>query len=422
MYRLALIVISAFALMPSPAWAKDSKAAVWIVSQLSGDARIVRNGLQPAALKANARLSPGDMVVTGASGRATLVHGADYIVIAPRTEMRLPTEAQPTGFTRVIQNLGTMLFKVQHTGVPHFAVDTPMLAAVVKGTTFTVVVDQNRSAVQVIQGVVQVRAAEGGMSRLVEGGRTVFVNRSDPARLIEADSPAAAAPTSTSVRITGTSGPSVATIAALTNGLVRPGAAVSKPTLQATSATATAGTKSTDDVLGSMLAPVTEPVTDTAAAVSPVSQPIADAADPVTGPVTQPVSDGIDAVAAPATQAVTDVADTVTAPVTQVVDSVTAPVTQVVDTVTAPVTQVVDTVTAPVTQVVDTVTAPVTDVVNTVVAPLTQPVTDVVNTVVAPVTQPVTNVVNTIVPPVTQPVTNVVDAVVAPLTNLFGGH
>src|SRR5437868_4865768 len=86
------------------------------------------------------QLSPGDELVTGATGRATLVKGADYIVVAPRSQLRVPTTAEPTGFTRVIQTLGTLLFKVQHTGVPHFAVDTPMLAAVVKGTTFTVTV------------------------------------------------------------------------------------------------------------------------------------------------------------------------------------------------------------------------------------------------------------------------------------------
>ena len=65
-------------------------------------------------------------------------------MVAPRSELRLPAAPQPSGFTRVVQTLGTMLFKVRHTGTPHFAVDTPMLAAVVKGTTFTIVVDKDR--------------------------------------------------------------------------------------------------------------------------------------------------------------------------------------------------------------------------------------------------------------------------------------
>jgi hypothetical protein len=123
----------------------------------------------------------------------------------------------------VIQNLGTLLFKVQHTGIPHFAVDTPMLAAVVKGTTFTVVVDQNRSAVQVIQGAVQVTAITGGMREIVEGGRTVFVNHDNPKLLLDADKPAPTTPTrsSTSVTISAAGDAPLATIASLTGGLVR---------------------------------------------------------------------------------------------------------------------------------------------------------------------------------------------------------
>src|SRR3954453_13873984 len=187
MYRLALVFLSTLFLFASPALAKDGQPHPWVVSQLSGDARVVHGGLQPASLKANAILTPGDLIITGPTGRATLSNEADYIVIAPRSELRLPTAQQPNGFTRVIQNLGTMLFRVQHTGVPHFAVDTPMLAAVVKGTTFTVIVDQKRSAVQVTQGIVQVTAVEGGMSRLVEGGRTVFIDQRNPMELLNAD-------------------------------------------------------------------------------------------------------------------------------------------------------------------------------------------------------------------------------------------
>src|SRR5918993_1094483 len=115
MYRLALIVFSAFFLFTSPATAKGRAQHLWVVSQLSGDARVVRGGLQPASLKANSALAPGDVVITGPPGRAPLARDADYIVIAPRSELRLPAAAQPNGFTRVIQNIGTMLFRVQHT-------------------------------------------------------------------------------------------------------------------------------------------------------------------------------------------------------------------------------------------------------------------------------------------------------------------
>jgi hypothetical protein len=223
MYKLAFAAISLFFLTSGSATAAGSQQDKWVVTQLSGDARVVHPGAQPASLKVNNLLAPGDMLLTGPSGRATLVHGADYIVVAPRSELRLPTTPEPSGFTRVVQNLGTLLFKVKHTGIPHFTVDTPMLAAVVKGTTFTVVVGPDRSAVQVIDGKVDVSALEGGMSRLVEGGRTVFVNRSNPRLLLDADKPvpASGSPSSTSVSVSAAGSSPLDAISQLTGGLVR---------------------------------------------------------------------------------------------------------------------------------------------------------------------------------------------------------
>jgi hypothetical protein len=223
MFKLALAFVSLVFLTANPALAAPSPQSNWVVTQLTGDARVVHPGAQPASLKVNNRLAPGDTLMTGPTGRATLVRGGDYIIVAPRSELRLPSTPQPSGFTRVIQNLGTLLFKVQHTGIPHFAVDTPMLAAVVKGTTFTVVVDGQRSAVQVLQGVVQVSAIDGGMSRMVEGGRTVFVNHDRPRMLLDADRPAAPikAPSSTSVSVSASGESPLSAIAALTGGLVR---------------------------------------------------------------------------------------------------------------------------------------------------------------------------------------------------------
>jgi FecR protein len=223
MHKLALIFASLLLLIGTPATAAAAGQNNWVVTQLSGDARVLHPGAQPASLKVNGQLTPGDTLLTGPSGRATLVRGGDYIIVAPRSELRLPASPPPAGFTRVIQNLGTLLFKVQHTGIPHFAVDTPMLAAVVKGTTFTVVVDQQRSAVQVIQGSVQVTALDGGMSRIVEGGRTVFVNHDSPKTLLDADkaAPAPTAPAATRVTVSAAGAAPLQAIATLTGGLVR---------------------------------------------------------------------------------------------------------------------------------------------------------------------------------------------------------
>jgi FecR-like protein len=260
MYKLALIFLCSFFVVLSPAAASGAQDK-WTVTQLSGDARVVHPGLQPASLKVSAQIVSGDILITGATGRATLVRGADYIIIAPRSELRLPATAEATGFTRVVEELGTMLFKIQHTGIPHFAVDTPMLAAVVKGTTFSITVDQNRSAVQVIQGAVQVTAVVGGMSRIVEGGRTVFVNHADPTTLLDADKPAppTSAPSSNSVNVLAADDNPIASVSQLTQGLVRVEADSPQTPARAVDATLQSNTTVT------AVSPTSTPATDTSA-------------------------------------------------------------------------------------------------------------------------------------------------------------
>jgi hypothetical protein len=359
MHRLALIFFSAIFLFAGPAFAKNGPQHPWVVSQLSGDARVVHGGLQPASLKVKAILTPGDLILTGPTGRATLSNDADYIVVAPRSELRLPTAQQPKGFTRVIQNLGTMLFRVQHTGVPHFAVDTPMLAAVVKGTTFTIIVDRNRSAVQVTQGVVEVSAIDGGMKQLVEGGKTVFINRSDPKTIIDADSQPAKASTTTSaaVKVSGSRPVSLASITSLTGGLIR----------------AEATPRSSSSQASTVAAPATAPVT---APVSNVS-----AASSLTPGPTDPVLDIVQAT----------------------VPAVTDPVADILQTT------------------VPAVTEPVDDIVQTTVPAVTEPVVDIVQTTVPAVTQPVVDIVQTTVPAVTQPVVDIVQTTVPAVVTVLGG-
>src|SRR5215213_9139407 len=397
MQRLILIVLSAFFFVATPAFAKDS-GGNWIVSQRSGDVRVVHRGLQQASVRANTSLSPGDVVMTGATGRATLARGADYIVVAPRSELRLPAEAQPGGFTRVVQRLGTLLFKVKHTGVPHFAVDTPMLAAVVKGTTFTVIVDKDRSAVQVIEGIVQVEATDGGMQKLVDGGNTVFIDRNNPRQLLFATphtlGPVGAA-TGTAVRINGSGDESVSEIASLTTGLVRaepvPVPAVA-PTQLAVLVNASAPLTAVGTVNPDPAAQTLSPTGD--GGVTVTVPPATTIVDPLVTPVVAPV---VGSVVAP----VASVIAPIVAPVTAVIAPVVAPVTSAVAPIVAPVTAVVAPVVAPVTAVVAPVVAPVTSIVAPIVAPIAPviaPIVAPIAPVIAPIVAPIAPIIAPILP------------------------
>lgn len=322
--RTLQIIVAIVLFFATPAMAKDG--GQWIVAQKSGHVQVIRAGLQPASVQLRAALSPGDLIATGADGRAMLTRGDDYVIVAPASRLLLPQQqAQQNGFTRLIQQMGTMLYKVRHTGTPHFAVETPMLAAVVKGTSFTVIVDKDRAAVQVTEGLVEVSSAAGNARRLVEGGVTVYVGRERPTEIIEMkpgatiESPSSGNGETSAVRIDSSGEVPLSAITNLTAGLiseatVAPIAAVAKPA-------PTAGLPSTP-VTGS-LEPVVGEVED---AIAGVTDPVVEIVDPVVAPVVEPVVEIVETVVPPVVEPVVEVVETVVIPVVE-------PVVQIVETI-----------------------------------------------------------------------------------------
>ena len=111
--------------------------AGWSISEASGPVTIARAGISKVATRGSA-VTPGDVVTTGRGGRAVLVRGTEFMMVAPASQLRLPAEEQATGVTRVIEEFGNVVFMIKKKMTPHFEVRTPYLAAVVKGTTFSV--------------------------------------------------------------------------------------------------------------------------------------------------------------------------------------------------------------------------------------------------------------------------------------------
>lgn len=357
--KILQISVGAVALMASPAMAKDGPAR-WTVTQASGDVRVVRNGLQPASLQVRASLAPGDVVATGATGRVVLVRGGDYVVVAPGSRLHLPKE-ETSGFTRLLQQVGTMLYKVQHTGVPHFEVKTPLLAAVVKGTSFTVVVDDKRAAVQVTDGLVEVSSADGAARQLVEKGVTVYVGHDRPGAIVTVgpQTKIEPSPSTESVKVESSGEVTVAAIADLSGGLVT--AKTVAPTVGTGGQTVAGGlsvssaltVEATKPVVNALLAPVMD-VVKTAPVGSPVTPVLEVAASPV---VTSPVVVATPVVTTPpaivATPVVTATPVIVPTPIVTVTPVVVATPVVTAPVVTSPV------VTAPIVTATPVVTAPV---------------------------------------------------------------
>lgn len=162
--------------------AASAQVPGWKVSEVSGDVRLVENGRARTATR-GALLNSGSTIATGTNARAVIVRGEEFVVISPRTQLRVPAAEAPNRIMQLIEDFGTAVFKIKKKSTPHFGVQTPYLAAVVKGTTFTVTVGPEGGSVQVTEGSVEVSTLDGGARDLVRPGTIAQVGASDLYRL-----------------------------------------------------------------------------------------------------------------------------------------------------------------------------------------------------------------------------------------------
>ena len=146
--------------------------ANWEIRNVSGEAQFIDQGQAPASAAVGIKVDSGDVIKTGATGHVVLARGDERITVSPSSEMGLPVENSGPFATQILQNLGTILLKVQKQPNQHFEVKTPFMAAVVKGTTFTVSVSDAGAAVHVVEGAVQVADLSGRQVQLVRPGQT----------------------------------------------------------------------------------------------------------------------------------------------------------------------------------------------------------------------------------------------------------
>jgi hypothetical protein len=162
--------------------AQGAAGAEWRLVEVSGPVRVAAPGREAAVATSGQVLPVGTNVTTGGGGRAALMNGAQRVVVGPNSRMTVAPDSS-NAMTRVMQDLGSILFQVDKKPSQHFRVETPLLAAVVKGTTFTVTVGPQSDAVHVAEGLVEVRASNGGAVQDVPAGATGVVSRADPQAL-----------------------------------------------------------------------------------------------------------------------------------------------------------------------------------------------------------------------------------------------
>ena len=100
-----IIAIVALFMLSTPAVA-GTKA--WQISESTGAVSIESNGHVRDAARGMA-LKAGDAVSTGASGRAIIVRGGEYVIVSPKSRVRITKPEESGAITQIFQSIGSAL-------------------------------------------------------------------------------------------------------------------------------------------------------------------------------------------------------------------------------------------------------------------------------------------------------------------------
>jgi hypothetical protein len=126
----------------------------WTAGKLRGHV-LVSAGGQWVPLQRGQTAADRQYVRTMADGAVEFTRNGETIALSPNTQVEISEQAAGR-YTVVAESFGQVSIADNHTALPHFAVNTPYVAAVVKGTVFTVISRPGGSQVLVDRGEVNV--------------------------------------------------------------------------------------------------------------------------------------------------------------------------------------------------------------------------------------------------------------------------
>jgi hypothetical protein len=123
------------------------------------------------------------LIKTTNTARVTFARGEELIELGPSTQVQIMDESGRRPFTTVRQFRGTVAIEAEVQDVQHFAVATPYLVAIVKGTRFVVTSSSSASKVLVSRGAVSVVGLESATETLIGVGQSASTRGTAPLRV-----------------------------------------------------------------------------------------------------------------------------------------------------------------------------------------------------------------------------------------------
>lgn len=161
-HRRALMALAALLAICFAPMAGQAQERTWKVTKWSGAVTWTTAAGQTSTTLDGAMVGPGDRLTTGANGRVMMARGSDALVMSENSTLQIPLSEIAGSTPTVVQSRGRISYDVEPRPVQHFIVETPHLAAVVKGTQFIVTAEPTSSTVRVTRGLVEVADFRSG--------------------------------------------------------------------------------------------------------------------------------------------------------------------------------------------------------------------------------------------------------------------
>ncbi|MFK7902190.1 MAG: FecR domain-containing protein [Nitratireductor sp.] len=151
-------------------------AADWIVGKVRQPAQYTINGDDWVKLDVGMKLPSSSWIHTGKSGRLIVNRGKEFIQFKPNTLAAIAKRDSAGKKVLIRQQFGNILVDVETRNQKHLKVETPFLSAVVKGTRFSVSVEEGSANLAVDRGVVEVTDSRNGLQADVNSSQNVSVS------------------------------------------------------------------------------------------------------------------------------------------------------------------------------------------------------------------------------------------------------
>jgi hypothetical protein len=183
MTRRLIVLLIAFLTVPLASY---GSAVGWTVNKASGAASYSQDGGSQLPVQTGTVLQDGASVTTGENGRVLLVRNEETVFVGPNTIASIAGQLDNGLKTTVHLQRGAAEFNIQKRSEKHFSVQTPYMAAIVKGTQFVVTVGSDSAEVAVMEGLVEVKTEARSVD--VAAGKKATVGRSGQITLAEGKS------------------------------------------------------------------------------------------------------------------------------------------------------------------------------------------------------------------------------------------